>query len=108
MAKPTAGSPDIANDVITGTLTSVSTGNWATMAGNINVSVWGTFVGTVTLEKSFDGTTTAVPVSKDTSGTPASWTAPFSVYVRENEQGVNFRINCTAFTSGTINYRISQ
>jgi hypothetical protein len=108
MGKSTAGSPESANEIVTGSLTSATAGNWAVIGGNFNIAVWGVFVGTVVIEKSYDGTTTSVPVSKDTSGTPATFTSPFSVYVREPEQGCNYRVNCTAFTSGTISYRISQ
>ena len=75
--------------------------------GQMNVSVSGTFVGTVQLERSFDGTNWFV-CSSDSAGTAASWTAPFSVIAEENERGVIYRLNCTAHTSGTVTYRISQ
>lgn len=72
-----------------------------------NVSVRGTFVGTVQLERSFDGTNWFV-ASRDSAGTAAAWTAPMSVVVEEPEAGVIYRLNCTAYTSGTITYRMSQ
>jgi hypothetical protein len=77
-------------------------------ANGFNVSVSGTFVATVQLERSFDNGTTWFVCSSDASGTTASWTAPFSVIAEEPEPGVIYRLNCTAYTSGTATYRISQ
>lgn len=72
-----------------------------------NVSLWGTFVGTVQLERSFDQGTTWLPITA--GGTQIYvWTAPASETFEEPEGGVYYRLNCTAYTSGTINYRISQ
>ena len=73
-----------------------------------NVMARGTFVGTVRLEQSFDNESNWSVCSRDSAGTDASWTAPFRVVVEEPEAGVLYRLNCTAYTSGTINYRISQ
>ena len=73
-----------------------------------NVSAWGTFVGTVKLERSFDAGVTWLDCSRDSAGTTASFTAPFSVVVEEPEAGVLYRLNCAAYTSGTVSYRISQ
>lgn len=97
-----------------GTLTSAAAGDAFQLTeqpksndpGRINVTVWGTFSATVQIERSFDGSTWHA-VSKDVDGTAASYTAGFSLVVAEPELGVRYRINCTAFTSGTINYRIS-
>ena len=75
--------------------------------GQFNVSLSGTFVATVALERSFDGTNWFT-CSRDSAGTAASWTAPMSVVVEEPEAGVLYRLNCTAFTSGTVTYRMSQ
>lgn len=73
-----------------------------------NVSASGTFVATVVLQRSFDNGSNWFTCSSDASGTSASWTAPFSVVASESEQGVLYRLNCTAYTSGTVTYRISQ
>lgn len=72
-----------------------------------NVAVYGTFVGTVLLEKTFDGTN-YVPVYRGNSATAISYTAPASEVVCEPEDGVAYRLRCSAFTSGTISYRISH
>lgn len=77
-------------------------------ANGFNVSASGTFVATVKLERSFDNGTTWFVCSSDASGTEASWTAPFSVIADEPSQGVLYSLNCTAYTSGTVTYRISQ
>ena len=74
----------------------------------LNAAIWGTFVATLVLEKSFDGGANYVPISKDSSGNANSYTAPCAVGIYEPEHNVLYRWNCTAFTSGTINYRISQ
>lgn len=71
-----------------------------------NVSIYGTFVGTVQLERSFDDTNW-LPITA--AGTQMYlWTGPASEIAAEIESGVSYRLNCTAYTSGTINYRISQ
>lgn len=80
-----------------------------TMAwGTFSVSASGTFVATVQLERSFDSGSNWFVCSSDAAGTVASWTAPFSVNVEEPSAGVLYRLNCTAYTSGTVTYRISQ
>lgn len=65
----------------------------------MNVSLSGTWVGTVLLERSFDGGTTW--------HTYATHTANVEDKVPESEEGVLYRLNCSAYTSGTINYRLS-
>lgn len=76
-------------------------------SAGFNVSLWGTFVGSVQLERSFDNGTTWLPLTA--AGTPLYvWTAPASEVCEEPEAGVLYRLNCTAYTSGTVNYRLSQ
>lgn len=65
----------------------------------MNVSISGTFTATVTLERSFDGGSTYHTVATYTSATEAR--------VAESEVGVLYRFNCTAYTSGTVTYRLS-
>jgi len=99
---------------VTGTFTATGRSNsfkpamrvmaWA----QFNISVSGTFVATVQLERSFDGGTTWFVCSSDSAGTTASWTAPFSVVGEEPTPGVVYCLNCTDYTSGTVTYRISQ
>ena len=83
-------------------------GSRNTNSGQFNVSVSGTFVATFQLQRSFDNAVTWIVCSSDSAGTAASWTAPFSVVVEEPEAGVLYRLACTAYTSGTATYRLSQ
>ena len=94
---------------VTGSFTAV--GQSETLAPHagrgFNVSLWGAFAGAVRLERSFDAGTTWLPISA--AGTPLyTWTAPASESAQEDEAGVLYRLNCTAYTSGTITYRLSQ
>jgi hypothetical protein len=91
-----------------------ATGNGNTMVPNtgrvnvncgLNVSVYGTFVGTVVLERSFDGTN-YIPVLRN--GTAISYTAPSSETLYDPEGDVIYRLRCSAYTSGTANYRLSN
>lgn len=67
------------------------------------------FVGTVQVERSFDGGYTWIACNIG-AGTIASFNAgtPVSITFGEPERNVLYRLNCLAYTSGTINYRISQ
>ena len=72
-----------------------------------NISLWGTFAASVQLERSFDGGTTWLPITA--SGVQLfKWTAPASEVNQEDQASVLYRLNCTSFTSGTVNFRISQ
>ena len=73
-----------------------------------NLSLWGTFSGTVQVERSFDRGASWLACSRDGAGTPASYSAPVSLVMEEPEAGVLYRLNCTALSSGTVNYRLSQ
>ena len=94
---------------VTGTFTATGqSSSFTPVCGrSFNVSLWGTFSGGAQLERSFDGGTTWLPITA--AGTQLyKWTGPASEVVDEAEYGVLYRLNCTAYTSGTINYRISQ
>lgn len=87
------------------------TANAATPQGfyhDFNFALWGTFSATVQLEKSFDAGITWLVCCKDNNGTAASYTGAINLSGFEPEYGVLYRWNCTAYTSGTVNYRISQ
>lgn len=88
-------------NVISGTFT--GTGNSATspIYGQYNYSLWGTWVGTVIIERSFDGGTTWIEIgSSTTNGDTHTQYEP--------ERGVLYRLRCSAYTSGTINYRVGN
>jgi len=68
------------------------------------------FSGTVQLERSFDGGRTWIPCNVGAMGTLAQFSAgtPVSITFGEPERQMLYRLNCLAWASGTINYRISQ
>lgn len=102
-----SGGTELAPTVVSGNFTATGQSSAAMFIGYFNVSLWGAFVGTVVLERSFDGGATFLPCSTDTVGDPNSYTAPISIVVNEPEPGVYYRVRCSAYTSGTINYRLS-
>jgi len=108
MAKRSSNANDEALEVLNGSFAATGTSAAKALWGDFNIALWGIFVGTVAVERSFDGGTTFVPVARDTSGTAASFTAPTSLSISEPEKGVLYRLNCSAYTSGTVNYRLSQ
>jgi hypothetical protein len=65
---------------------------------------------TLQLERSFDGGSTWIVCNIGGGGALAQWTAgtPLSITFGEPEKNVLYRLNCIAYTSGTINYRFSQ
>lgn len=68
-----------------------------------------TYSGTIQLERSFDGGATWLVANVGGSGTLAQYTTgtPVALVFGEPEAGVLYRLNCTTYSSGTINYRIS-
>ncbi len=62
---------------------------------------------TIQLERSFDGGKTWIVCNS--GGSLAKWTggSPVSLSFGEPERGVLYRLNCTAYSSGTVNWRIS-
>lgn len=71
-----------------------------------NITLSGTFVGTVKLQRSFNGTDW-FSLTKD-GNAYMSFTAPCSEYFEEHESGVTYRLICTTYTSGTVSFRLSQ
>ena len=86
----------------------------AIAAGTDNNAVFteaaSTYSGTVQIERSFDGGQTWIVHNTTVWGTVASFNAgtPVSITVGEPERMSLWRVNCIAYTSGTINYRVSQ
>lgn len=73
-----------------------------------NLSIWGTFTGSVQLERSFDRGASWIACSRDAAGVTAAYGAPASLVVEEPEAGVLYRLNCLTLTSGAADYRMSQ
>lgn len=107
MGSLTSGGDDLALQVASGTLTGLDdAGESILLRGNFNVSVWGTFDATVALERSFDGGSSWIRVTFS-DGNAITYTAAASAVWSEPEFGVSFRLRCSAYTSGSINWRLS-
>lgn len=107
MGIPSGGSVDIAARKASGSLSSVTAGASIQMTGAFNLALSGTFVATLSQERSFDGGTTWISVTF-ANGSPVTFTAPVSVQWYEPQAGVLHRVKCSAYTSGVINWRLSQ
>jgi hypothetical protein len=80
-----------------------------TQSGNFSVWLSGTAVASVQLEASFDNGTTWCQIYAGGSQLYV-WSynsVNLKEAVEECEQGVIYRLNCTAYTSGTLAYRLS-
>ena len=76
--------------------------NSASLTGYFNFSLSGTWVATVTIQRSFDQGSTWYDVD--------TWTANTQEYGLEPENGVYYRfgVKTSEFTSGTVVGRLSQ
>jgi hypothetical protein len=108
MGKLAPTGTDLSPNVITGTFTGTGQSAPGVYYGGFNFALWGTFAGAVQIQRSFDGGVTWIGASYDGQGDIASYTLPTSAVLNEPEHGVLYRLSCTAFTSGTINYRLSS
>jgi hypothetical protein len=102
-----------ASDVtpVSGTLTATGqSASFTPLAGRpFNVSVQGTFVATCQLERQINSIWQPLTVSASGSVVQLyKWSSPASEIVVEPEFGIPYRINCTAYTSGAIPYKVSQ
>jgi hypothetical protein len=110
---PPAG--DQATNVLTGTFAATGAGAAIIMYGTFNVLFGGrgggntAWSGTVRLERSLDGGVTWWVAGVGGAGAQSVWNTGTDVSVQafETERGVAYRLNCTAYTSGTIDWRIS-
>lgn len=93
------------------------TGNGTAVAvgpGSFLFALSGTFVGTVVAEVSLDGGTTWIPLTLPWTVTAVSLTAPLALIlfmaadVGDSKAAVQVRARCSAYTSGTITWRIAQ
>ena len=97
-----------------GQFTFARTGNAITTTGADTAAIFTgagvTFSATINVERSFDGGSTFVLCNIGGAGTLAQYSAgtPVALTFGEPEKNVLYRLNCISYTSGTINYRISQ
>jgi len=103
----TPATGDQANAVVTGSFTATGAGSDFSVYGVFNIAVWGTFDATAVLQKTFDGGTTWIGVLSPYTGTAVSITASGALQFAECEQGVSYRLDCSTYVSGTMNYRLS-
>ena len=113
--KPPAG--DLANAVVTGSFTATGQSPSFECWGPFNVVFGGSsgpngnYSATIRLERSFDGGTTWYICGVGGSGAQAIYStanSDVSLVVGEPEKGVLYRLNCTVFASGPVNYRFSS
>lgn len=82
---------------VSGTISSQAAGGATDAVGKADLSVWGTFVATIAIQRQEAG---------GNWGTIETVTEPVEK-VLTNALNMPFRINVTSYTSGTINYRIT-
>jgi len=68
--------------------------------GGANLSISGTWVGTVILKRSFDNGVTFTAVSGE------SYTTNQDLVIDDAEKDVQYMLECTAYTSGTAVYHL--
>jgi hypothetical protein len=85
---------------ITGTFTGIATSETSNMYKSFNISLSGTFVADIILERSFDQGVTWLQIIGYTNGIETQHNEP--------ESNVLYRFNCTGYTSGSVIYRISR
>lgn len=88
------------------TLSAPGSGTPTQMFGPFNLNIWGTFTGSLRLERSFDEGVTWIPCTA--LGTAIAFTTPASETILEPESGVFYRVTATALSSGTANWRLSK
>ena len=111
MGIPITGGAQQAPNVKTGSFTAAGNGEFfrpdAGCPFNFNVGGSG-WTATIVLQRSFDAGANWTNVSVDGSGTASAYTAPLSLQITEWEDGMQYRVATSAYTSGTIPWRLSQ
>ena len=87
--------------LISGTLADVGNSASAGLGGHFNISLSGTWAGTVILQRAF-------PEAQTTWLDVKSYTANIEETGIEPEAGMLYRIRFAVDTSGTVTYRLSQ
>ena len=107
MGRPTTDQPDIGRGRVAGSFTGTGNSDAMQVRGGVNITLSGTFVATVQPQRSFDGGTTWHSLATLDGFAVRSFTAPISLPLWEPEEGVLYRLACTAYSSGTVVYRLS-
>jgi hypothetical protein len=118
-AAQTPPANDQANAVVSGAFTGAAQVSGSFLVwGPFNVFLYGpsgpngNWNGTVQLERCFDGGVTWIVCGIGGAGLQAVWASAgtgsdISIIAGEVEKGMIYRLRCTAFVSGPINYRMS-
>ncbi len=106
MGKLTTTGADLAGTVNTGTLTSATSTAWFPFLGRMQLALWNTFSASIRAEISFDGGTTAIPLTY--MGDAVIFSAPAAEVLECVEEGLLIRLTCISFTSGTCSWRLSR
>lgn len=96
-----------AGNVVTGVLAAVGVGTAVQVGGAVNFVLSGVFVATLRLAASWDAGATWILVTS-ADGTLRTFAAPERVVIDEPEDGVLYRAECTAWTSGAAAWRFSK
>lgn len=91
---------------IDGAITQTGPTAGASFQGPFNFTLHGSFQATIRVERRFFESTEWHPCTS--GGGFVDFTAPLSEVLFEPENGVEYRLNCLSFTSGTVNWRLSQ
>jgi hypothetical protein len=116
MGRAIGGTIDYASVRVEGSFSDPDSSAPTVFYGGFNAALYAGagFVGTIVFEKTYDGGQTWMTVARDVAGTPASydlnWAAGTSMNLTlaEMEPSVYWRIRCSAYTSGEVDYRLSQ
>lgn len=106
MGKASTTSAEMAQTVVSSAFVATGFSASAQFMGDFNFSVQGVFVGTVVLLVSYDGGANFIPL-QSVPGTGYSFTAPGMVRLTNTEPGLLYEMQCSAFTSGTLNARLA-
>lgn len=94
-------------NVVTGAIAAVSNGPPVQLAGIVNFVLSGVFTATLRLAASWDAGATWIPVTTS-DGAVRTFSAPERLVLEEPEDGVIYRVECLAFTSGAAAWRFSK
>lgn len=93
---------------VSGALSSVAAGSTLTLhAGLYNLRVSGTFVATWSLQRSSDGGANWFDLT-DYQSVVVGGTGTMNTVLIDAEDNFMVRVNVSAYTSGTLNYRLGQ
>lgn len=99
---------DQANFVASGSIATATESGIFNIYGAFNYTLTGTWAGSVSLERSFDGGSTWSVANIGMTATLATLTANASLTMAEVERGVMYRVNVTALSAnGPIGWRVS-